>query len=944
MLRKRKYSEIAPSVLDTPLPYSESSFPRTFIITTALSSSSLSDHVEKQTFHSLLCLPRTHLPLTFLDTFSTPQRLFTSRTPLLPSGHNQAILIVHQDGEPDGPFFAVERFKGEGYVMCKICKRVTLNRLRACSSTGTSKSGENGDYIGGYMDAYGGQMEQNGRATEWWQNCLASRSVSIAPKSSSPTSLSHRLPSRKAPRLHMHPPPFSSVDKLPNTSPDDAKDDAALVVTEGPLANAEPAVTSAEDVFTRFISQYLDTLYLSRTPLAFFAKGPVSRARAAFTSAQVDSATLSDLVDFLRGMVHSSSVADKKYRDKLPEMLKGLSPRDAAIEDVSSRSKSKEKKKRKKRCKPDKYGLLPDEEEHFAKWWNGDEASAPVDETAEQSLGRRGARLRTRETFMQLVLVLEVLSLEATPEMSQAVMTAEAQSSTQPQLEDSQTAKAGKKKVKKSNDLVVLLELLLDKLSIWHSLDSVEENSKPDKVKDGSPDELRNFCVEVIIPFYLSRIPVHAANVNKKLGGPSSATAATGAATSSTNKASRTSISTKKAKKPLHRVATETAANASLGGRLPSVLSRSSTDPQALSNLIKREPSATPSLSSITSYRRDSQSSNAPQSRRPSGVQQLRAREVDFTALSAANEAKTKKRAEVEGKLRDAISTLKRPNRLAANKEIADVAEQRRLMANARARAGIQRTRSKSDDKSKNQANSQIHVAATPRDGHKIDRSIAATPHRIAAPSFTQPSYPNPVLPSSGPACIPSSAIRPPPALLEPSSPSRPCTQPHAAYAEVEEDTLVPATGRRQRVVRYELTPSKPVEMTRNDSDADQISGDDSPTNLRALSSTGGKFSMHGTKHSVDNVDDEDDDDEGLPIFQTPSKPSRTFVAQITPSRSYSSKRGDQHGSSVFSNTDFREGKGKVFCFEAGPDQSVIPNTTNIYDTLGWNDDDELSG
>ena len=66
----------------------------------------------------------------------------------------------------------------------------------------------------------------------------------------------------------------------------------------------------------------------------------------------------------------------------------------------------------------------------------------------------------------------------------------------------------------------------------------------------------------------------------------------------------------------------------------------------------------------------------------------IRQREVDFDAMSQVQEARKKKQAEVEEKIKEAIHTLKRPNRSLAVKEVADASEQRRLMAQARAKGG----------------------------------------------------------------------------------------------------------------------------------------------------------------------------------------------------------------------------------------------------------------
>jgi len=65
----------------------------------------------------------------------------------------------------------------------------------------------------------------------------------------------------------------------------------------------------------------------------------------------------------------------------------------------------------------------------------------------------------------------------------------------------------------------------------------------------------------------------------------------------------------------------------------------------------------------------------------------LRQREVDFDMMSQKQVVKQKKQTEVDMKLKEAISALQKPNRSLAGKELADVAEQRELMAKARTKA-----------------------------------------------------------------------------------------------------------------------------------------------------------------------------------------------------------------------------------------------------------------
>lgn len=89
------------------------------------------------------------------------------------------------------------------------------------------------------------------------------------------------------------------------------------------------------------------------------------------------------------------------------------------------------------------------------------------------------------------------------------------------------------KGVNKAPDPDVLLDLLVDRLCIWHSIGSETARDgvdTPAKGKDivSEKDHLRHFSVEVIMAFYSSKLPEKCASINKKFGGrsaPSTASA-----------------------------------------------------------------------------------------------------------------------------------------------------------------------------------------------------------------------------------------------------------------------------------------------------------------------------------------------------------------------------------------------------------------------------------
>lgn len=177
-------------------------------------------------------------------------------------------------------------------------------------------------------------------------------------------------------------------------------------------------------------------------------------------------------------------------------------------------------------------------------------------------------------------------------------------------------------------------------------------------------------------------------------------------------------------RKSLHQVATETSAQKPT--KTPTLV-RFASDSAAVPGL-KRERSQTPSLLSIPLAEGGSQGSARGSL---AHFKRLSKREVDLSALSAANEAKLRKKASVQEQLKNAISALKKPNRVAAVKENVDFIERR---SSGKGPQGVQ-------------------IGATPKRTNKF--SAVATPKQTsksaAAMEFS-------ALPRS--SFIPSSAIR----------------------------------------------------------------------------------------------------------------------------------------------------------------------------------------
>ena len=141
--------------------------------------------------------------------------------------------------------------------------------------------------------------------------------------------------------------------------------------------------------------QYLETLYVSRTSLAYFAKGVLGRMRNSFS----EDMTIAS--DFYRSYVLPLKKFDLKYKTTINEMCQNLS-----VTRASARSKKKSAAP-----KVAKNGLYTDEKDFVIKWWD----SRPHHATNSASLSSQKAQvhaaiaeLRIREAMMQILLILEV--------------------------------------------------------------------------------------------------------------------------------------------------------------------------------------------------------------------------------------------------------------------------------------------------------------------------------------------------------------------------------------------------------------------------------------------------------------------------------------------------------------------------------------------------------
>lgn len=729
------------------------------------------------TFKPVRVIGRSQLPLYLLDTASDKElpssRLFSAELPVLENrnetktntGEAPKVLIARH--EIKKTLYAIERVQVRVYSLCRLASWLKEKDVADLWDPEQLK-------------AYPGLSTTNISTvtqTEWWK----------------PTTVDIEPADRPVKRIKMsmlRPPKASDSTPKQNSTTAQELDrvDTEKASFSKPLPDAvsypmePPAQLSPQEQLDSFVEQYLNAIYMSRTSLAYFAKGPITRIRNAFTSPDEGAPQTCELVTFLRAMLLSHKHEEKKYTEKLQEIIKDIPPGcysdDDILDEAAERKKSR---KRKKKVKLSRDGVYPQETDVVKRWWISEIPNEEThgEETLDQRIKRRLADLRVREALAQMILMLEIVALEALSSSKkpteEADKTAEAQDQGESQLKPP-------KRKKKLDDINLRLDLLLDKLCIWQSIEKdgvMDFDNNPSNQNGGmysGNDRLQSFCVEVIIPFYTNRLPEQARTVNKKLGGPVTSSPpkrkAVKPPTTSTKTGGPKEPEPKKSRRSLARVATDTARFTS--ERRSISLTRSVTDP-TLFRGIKREGSEV-SLSAIPLQRSPSQAAR----RSMSQIKHLQGREIDLVTTSAAAAAKIRQKKRVEEDLKEAISTLKKPNRGLAAGKYADEVEKRGSNFPSKSRKPATTVRKNVQD---------VQVAATPRAVRRIPVGmVEQTPIRNQNP-FVRPRGAGDT-PSD--FCIPSSGARPSSSIVP---------------ATVERDTTV----RVLADVSIADTPSKPT-------------------------------------------------------------------------------------------------------------------------------------
>ncbi|KAH6606543.1 dna replication regulator sld3 [Trichoderma cornu-damae] len=656
-------------------------------------------HIPPRVLHPLMLLPREHLPLAYVDFAASygdfPQsRFYESYIHILDleSRLGPAPVVLIARNELRGTTYALERQSNGLYVLCKLGpwadleslapKATAVRRERLFPVKAERPARPDVDALTtpqlhveqrkkrAAIEAIQSQMRKR----------LRSQSVSTVGHTAneeqplgSDSSVS-QLPSPPDVRLEQVPLPVSE-EKMKK------KRHGTPPVHGAAMGRESEPHQSADDVFDGIRTHYFDALYKSMGSLAYFAKGPLSRARSTFHLDLESNLDMADLIEFLKSLILTTVQIDKKYRETIPEIVAKLKDR------VESSDEGRKRKRKPKRMKLGKSGLYPLEDESVMRWWAANKP-APSDEATVSSsrIKSHVSILRTRETKLQMILIMEILALEPlkaageTGEVNLPALPALPGAADAQDLPENASQPLPKKRNK--HNLPVLLDVHADRLTIWQSTASDEqlllEGAPAPSLQtplDGglerkaSSEPLRDFCVDVVMPFFSARLPDLCDSINRKLGGPVIIAPAKAkfAKMPTAARDQRPGATAKRPQPPSTRRTLQRALSTEQRNR------RSiSRGPSSAIALLRSATSTT-----LPSIKREGLDSSGPMSLLPMDAHRRTHSLSRSSSMNNLFDARASRKAEVDAELKEAISALRKPNREVVGRAMAEADERR---------------------------------------------------------------------------------------------------------------------------------------------------------------------------------------------------------------------------------------------------------------------------
>ena len=699
----------------------------------------------------LRCIPKARVPLHYFDfqlagRTNTASRIFRAQNANLEAylGKDQGSLLLLVQINHTSQLAAIERLNVGLFSITFFSSGVTFLHL----SSNAPKC------LGPPRKIRRVEPSSSGLNSWWLSAALEHDIYSRAPLLGSKCAKSTAGQSERQPT-------FTAMAQ--NLSPERRQSDPHSESAAAPTSEPADTESTVNTIVTSVVEQYLDALYLSRTSLAYFPKSTLSRARTAALGSAQDYPRLREYASHLRGMVLSPINFDKKYRATIPDAIQGLSSRLEAKDNNTSILRPKKAKKLKK-PKPGKSGLYSVENDLITRWWYSQEVT-PSQSSGDDFARRVQADLRFREILLQVILVLEVLAIEASLPPSGSTPKNEAKSSN-PTDSVEQIHEPIRGKPKKPVDLNNTLELLVDRLCIWQSIEALEDDqkSKQAKAQDSdkrtqhnpsmSSDTLQDFYHHVLVPFYAVRMRQKIEELAKRMGVLTQLSPPRPRSRHSVDKVPPGASMRRRRRQVSGSGLPRTLSDGSKPeGTRRASLTRSVTD--SFLRTDPRERSTTLLEDSMRPPRRTlSRASSISSSTK------LSQREVDLTAVARFNQSKPTRKASVDQELQQAIATLKKPNRGKAVEEYVNSLDNQKAQMSKRpwlkSKLGVE-------------------VGATPRKEQKV-KDIPSFPAHPPGAAFddvecTIPSTdPSVSLSASRASTVRNSALKPTHRPLDPNS------------------------------------------------------------------------------------------------------------------------------------------------------------------------------
>ncbi|EPS40754.1 hypothetical protein H072_5406 [Dactylellina haptotyla CBS 200.50] len=489
--------------------------------------------------------------------------------------------------------------------------------------------------------------------------------------------------------------------------------------TSGPVVPGNVDV-SPEFILAQLKQQYYSLLYTSKSSLQYFPKTSLSRARVNFPFNGEMPYSRLDLLLCLENMVVLIEDCDEKYRSGIPEVAKTKRGQIGFTDDMTPEQLE--------------AAIIPpnclreNEIKYVLKWLKSltdDDGPVRTPEQEEAHLQKSVAELRSRETELQIILLLEVLAIkEKLPDdKKQEYEKMKKAADRKKKRQEKARGGGNKPKRKKKMEHMVLLDLLVDRLCIWHSI-SADDQQKPaqqQNQKEGK-DRLRHFCIEIVLAYYSSRLPTISEDIRCKCTGKIKQTKKLDRPLNKPEQ-DRNINSQQETQESMPDTTEDTSAfSKSVLGR-PPTLSRSLTAPVGRPYFERTESSFSFSFNgesqglNLDLAAQVSQEKEAMKTSFRGGITNTK-KTADRRVVEVANPRAKKRKVDMdEGQLKDAIKNIAKPNRMAVAEEMVSASAQRMKITGRKPKKTI-----------RNPLATTVQVAATPRKNARTAKLLERKP------------------------------------------------------------------------------------------------------------------------------------------------------------------------------------------------------------------------